>query len=158
MRGAVTCPEYLAAFAGAEILTAGGSAVDAAIATAFAQGVVGPKLTGIGGMGVLTVFDAGAGSAGSIRFWGTAGSKARADEFEADVVAGPTPGTVGVRHHANAVGYRSVLVPGFVRGMAQALAQYGSGRVSWGEILAPASAARTPPRRGRARPRGIPGR
>lgn len=137
MRGVVTCPEYLAAFAGAEILKAGGNAVDAAIATAFAQGVVGPKLSGIGGNGVMTVFSAAAGCAGSIRFWGTAGSKARPDEFAGELRRDVNE-RVTVANQANEVGYRSVLVPGFVRGMFQVHVQYGSGRVSWPALIAPA--------------------
>jgi len=138
MRGVVTCPEYLAAFAGAEILKAGGNAIDAAIATAFAQGVVGPKFSGLGGLGVMTVANAALSTSGCIRFWGTAGSKARADEFASDLVTDPETGRITVRDYRNSVGYRAVLVPGFVRGMAQGFVQYGSGRVSWGAILAPA--------------------
>jgi len=138
MRGVVTCPEYLAAFAGAEILRAGGNAVDAAMATAFAQGVVGPKLSGIGGIGVMTIFRAATGCAGSIRFWGAAGSKARPDEFVGELTQ--DGGRMrGLANHANEVGYRSVLVPGAVRGLFQAYVQYGSGQVSWPALLAPAT-------------------
>jgi len=138
MRGAVTCPEYLAAFAGAEILKAGGNAIDAAIATAFAQGVVGPKLSGIGGIGVMTTFTSTNRCAGCIRFWGIAGSKARPDEFVPELIRDAKGDVSGVRNHGNAVGYRSVLVPGFVRGMSEAYLQYGSGRISWPALLAPA--------------------
>src|SRR5438552_2813441 len=47
--GVVACVESLAAEAGAEVLRAGGNATDAAIATAFAQGVVDPIYCGIAG-------------------------------------------------------------------------------------------------------------
>lgn len=41
-----------------EIYRQGGHAVDAAIATAFAQGVVNPLLCGIGGNGCMNVYGA----------------------------------------------------------------------------------------------------
>ena len=44
MKQCVACPEPLAAEAGAEIFRAGGSAVEAAIATAYAQAVVSPVM------------------------------------------------------------------------------------------------------------------
>jgi len=47
--GVVACVERLAADVGGEILHAGGNATDAAVATAFAQGVVDPIYCGIGG-------------------------------------------------------------------------------------------------------------
>ncbi len=138
MGGVVACPEYLAAFAGGQALSRGGNAVDAAIATAFAQGVVGPKLSGIGGIGVLTVFDARHRATECIRFWGTAGSKAREDQFVGDLVLDAGGAVVGVRDYCNAVGYPSILVPGFVRGMHEAFVRHGSGRIHWSELLAPA--------------------
>ena len=51
MKGMVVCPEPLAAEAGAWALRKGGNAFDAAIAGAFAQGVVDPVMCGIGGHG-----------------------------------------------------------------------------------------------------------
>src|SRR3954451_10203238 len=48
-KGVVTCVEHLAAVAGAEMLRRGGNATDAAVATAFAQGVVDPIYCGIAG-------------------------------------------------------------------------------------------------------------
>jgi gamma-glutamyltranspeptidase / glutathione hydrolase len=48
MKGVVVCPEPLAARAGARALRLGGSAIDAAIATAFAQTVVSPAMEATG--------------------------------------------------------------------------------------------------------------
>src|SRR5262247_3713027 len=61
-RGAmVTAMHPLAAEAGAGILERGGSAIDAAIATAFAVGVVEPFMSGVGGIAFLVYRDAATG-------------------------------------------------------------------------------------------------
>ena len=54
--GAVSCNNELASQAGLDILQAGGIAVDAAVATAFAIGVVEPWLSGIGGCGMMNMY------------------------------------------------------------------------------------------------------
>src|SRR3546814_17143911 len=49
----VGCPQPRAADVGVDILSRGGTAFDAAIATAFAQMINDPFMGGIGGMGTL---------------------------------------------------------------------------------------------------------
>jgi gamma-glutamyltranspeptidase/glutathione hydrolase len=124
-RCVVVCPEPLAALAGAQIFEAGGSAVDAAVATAYAQAVVSPAMTTIAGNGVMNVFHAPSGAHLILDFMGYAGSRARADMYDGDSGEWTR-------------GYRSSLVPTFVRGTYEAFTRFGSGRVSWKALLEPA--------------------
>ena len=55
-RGAIASEHPLATRAALEILKKGGNAVDAAIAAAFAAGVVSPTSSGMGGGGFAMVF------------------------------------------------------------------------------------------------------
>lgn len=126
MKQCVVCPEPLAAEAGAEIFRAGGSAVDAAIAAAYAQTVVSPVMTSIGGTGVMQIFHAPTGRHMILDFMGYAGSRARDDVF-----AGHPP-------NEWVLGYPSINVPTFVRGTYTAFERFGSGRLSWEALLAPA--------------------
>lgn len=126
MNRIVVCPESLAAAAGAEIFRAGGSAVDAAIATAYAQTVVSPAMTTIAGTGVMNLYHAPTRRNVIIDFLDQAGSAARADMF-----AGARPGEI-------LFGYGPILVPTFVRGTQAAFEQFGSGRITWAQLLEPA--------------------
>lgn len=57
LRGMVSAPHHLAAQAGRDVLADGGSAVEAAVATAACLAVVYPHMTGIGGDGFWLVAD-----------------------------------------------------------------------------------------------------
>src|SRR5215813_325926 len=59
--GIVVSQNRTASVMGARVLKAGGHAVDAAVATAFALGVVEPWMSGIGGVGGMLVHQAAAG-------------------------------------------------------------------------------------------------
>ena len=61
--GIVAAQHRLAAQAGAEVLAAGGDAVDAAIATSFAIGVLEPWMSGPAGGGSLMLWRADEGRA-----------------------------------------------------------------------------------------------
>jgi len=122
----VVCPEPLAAEAGVEVFRMGGSAIDAAVATAFSQAVVSPAMTTIAGTGVMNIFHAPTGRHVFLDFLGHAGSAATEDMF------------VGRPPSDQYVGYRSIAVPTLVRGLHTAFTQFGGGRVSWADLIAPA--------------------
>ena len=133
--GVVVSVESLAAEAGAEILRAGGNATDAAVATAFAQGVVDPIYCGIAG-GFHGIFhDASRGLTQVVSAGGRAPSAAQADMWQPDGQWGAMWTVEGKR---NRLGYQASMVPGFVRGAHEAFARFGSGRVSWSQLLEPA--------------------
>ena len=121
MTGAPThllvCPQRLAAEVGQSIFDAGGNAADAAVAVAFAQGVVDPFMTSIGGTSTAMVWDAAkrdlytlncASEVGSIPPPGKLARNARGTL--------ETVGRFGIEGNENQVGYRSIMVPGAVRG------------------------------------------
>ena len=56
--GMVACPHSLASQAGVDVLRAGGSAVDAAIAASAALSVLYPHMTGVGGDAFWLIYDA----------------------------------------------------------------------------------------------------
>lgn len=137
-KGIVVAPQPLAVAVGADVLRAGGNALDAAIATALAQGIVDPCNGGIGGFGTMLVHHAGSGKTVSIGYHGRAGSQARPDVF-ADQVVGQIHGHAEryeVRGAVNQIGYRSVVVPGVLAGFEAAHRAYGE--LPWAALFEPA--------------------
>lgn len=121
--GAVVASNADAVDAGREVLEAGGNAVDAAIAVAFALHVAEPFASGIGGGGFMLVLPAG-GEPQFLDYRELAPAAARPDMF-VDATA----------DQINFSG-KSVAVPGHLRGMQLAHRQYGSKPMA--ELLAPA--------------------
>lgn len=119
--GMVAAASPLAAEAGIEILKAGGNAVDAAVATAFAIGVVEPNASGLGGEGFLVIYLPETDRAVSIDY------RSSAPHTSAAALEGQSfPNT----------SWKSVATPGTVAGLAMALEKYGT--MSLAEVLAPA--------------------
>ncbi len=130
--GMVVAQESRAARVGADILKAGGNAVDAAVATGFALAVTYPRAGNIGGGGYMVIHLAQGPLDTTIDYRETApGATTRETFLGANGEADP----VKSRDSALAIG-----VPGTVAGLALAHAQYGSGRFTLGELLAPAIA------------------
>lgn len=125
--GMVTAEHPLAAEAGVEILQDGGNAVDAAVATAFAMGVVEPFTSGIGGIAGMVIRRAD-GTMTSIDAGTRAPKGARADMFEL-VGGGARAGMYlwpAVKDNANFEGPLSVGVPGQPAALCLALERYGT--------------------------------
>lgn len=139
MKGMVVAPEPLAASAGAAILEKGGNAIDAAVAAAFVQGVVNPLLCGIGGSGFLFLHVGELNKTVLIDCSCTMGSRPVPDSWKMNYRGrSEAYGRYILEGEENQFGYKSIMVPGFVMGAWDAVRQYGSGKVSWKEILQPA--------------------
>jgi len=129
--GLVTSAHRLASEAGVEILRRGGNAVDAAVATGLALAVVYPVAGNLGGGGFMIIHLAD-GRDTVIDYRETAPAAARQKMYlnaHGDVTAGEGSSTVG---------WRASGVPGTVAGFAFALEKYGSGQVSWADVVTPA--------------------
>lgn len=108
--GGIMADEPRAALIGRDVLSAGGSAADAAVAAYFTMAVTMPGGASLGGGGVCLIYD-------------RPNSRVEAVEFLARAAAG------GGSDAAAAV-------PGNIRGMALVHARYG--RLNWSDLLIPA--------------------
>ena len=124
--GMVVAHEPLAAAVGRDILQAGGTAVDAAVATAFALAVTHPAAGNIGGGGFMIVRPVN-GAAAAYDFREIAPAGAFPEMFLVDGVYDR------VRHHD---GHIAVGVPGTVAGLHLAWSEHG--RLPWRRLVRPA--------------------
>lgn len=124
-RGAVVAPHHLATAAGLEILAAGGSAVDAAIATNAVLAVVMPNGCGLGGDAFWLVWDEAAGA--QVALNGSGRAPAGADP---EALRGRGWTRLPLR------GPATITVPGAVRSWGDAHRRWG--RLPLGRVLAPA--------------------
>ncbi len=126
-RAAVSSAHPVATAAGVEILKAGGNVVDAAVAVSFTLGVVEPDASGVGGYGQMVINLAKMERPTLIEFM------TRVPE---DATLSNTSMMINGRYPPD--GPALVNVPGTVAGMYRAFKEYGSGKVAWKDILAPA--------------------
>lgn len=117
-RGMVASAHALASQAGVDIMKAGGNAIDAAVAAAFAIGVVEPNASGIGGEGMLVLYRADKKWMVAIDYRSAAPANAR--------FTGEVPAT----------GHAAVAIPGTVAGLTFALKNYGTMKLD--KVMAPA--------------------
>ena len=125
-KGMVVTQEPLAADVGVTVLKSGGNAVDAAVAVGFALAVTHPAAGNIGGGGFMLIRMAD-GRTSFIDFREKAPAKAAHDMY-LDSSGNPTQDSI--------VGWRSVGVPGTVRGFELAHQKFGA--KPWAELLKPA--------------------
>src|SRR5580658_7962239 len=137
--GIVASQNGVAAKIGAEILAAGGSAVDAVVATAFALAVREPWNSGLGGIGFMVVHPAG-------------GTRAEVVDFGPVAPMGLEPALFPLTEETrtelftwarvvddrNMHGPLSFTIPSAVRGYARAVERFG--RLPWRDLVAPAIA------------------
>src|SRR5688500_13584241 len=130
-RGMVASTNEVASRVGVDIMKRGGNAVDAAIAVAFALAVTHPAAGNLGGGGFMMI-RLNDGRATAIDYREMAPAAAHRDIY-LDKNGNPIEGEGG-----SLVGYRAAGVPGTVRGMELALKKYGSGKLSWAQLVEPA--------------------
>jgi gamma-glutamyltranspeptidase/glutathione hydrolase len=126
--GVVVSSSDFASDIGAAILARGGTAVDAAVATAFAMAVTYPSAGNIGGGGFMIVR--------------TADGAATTFDYREKAPGKSTPtmylDTKGeINRSLTAAGYLAPGVPGTVRGMAQAHRRFG--KLPWKDVVMPAA-------------------
>ena len=136
--GVVASPHWRASEIGAQVMSTGGNAVDAALAAGFALGVLEPWMSGVGGGGVLLVYGADDETVSAIDFGVVSPRKLNIADYP---LTGADTGHVlfgwpKIVDDRNLKGYASISVPGYVAGAASALKTLGT--LKWAEILAPA--------------------
>jgi gamma-glutamyltranspeptidase/glutathione hydrolase len=127
----VASQHELASKIGTEIMKMGGNAVDAAIAVGLALAVVYPEAGNIGGGGFMLIrFKDGRVKA--IDYREMAPRAATRDMFvneKGELIEGEGSSTIG---------YRASGVPGTLAGFELAFKKYGSGKVTWRQLVEPA--------------------
>ncbi|MEU4221510.1 gamma-glutamyltransferase [Actinoplanes sp. NPDC026623] len=119
--------------AGLQILRAGGTAADAAVAAVLATCVAETIYTGLGGGGFATYFEAATGSVTCLDFFvsvpGTDGDRRAGPMIAVDVFFGGMP-------QVYSIGGASVAVPGVPAGCGEVHRRWG--RLPWADLVAPA--------------------
>jgi gamma-glutamyltranspeptidase/glutathione hydrolase len=123
--GAVVAPHHLATAAGLGILRAGGTAVDAAIATNAVLAVVDNEACGLGGDAFWLIWDEAAKAQAGLNGSGRSSSRASAADLR-------SRGLLTVPHR----GGLSITVPGAIRSWGDAHDRFG--RLPRADLLAPA--------------------
>jgi gamma-glutamyltranspeptidase/glutathione hydrolase len=136
--GVVAAQHRLAAEAGAAVLAEGGDAVDAAVATSCALGVVEPWMSGVAAGGAMVIWRAGEARARAVNFGMRSPLALDPAHFplvgsgvNSDLFAWPA-----VLEDRNVQGATAIAVPGMLAGLALAHGEYG--RIAWRELVAPA--------------------
>ena len=123
-RAVVVSGHPLASRAGALVLEKGGNIVDAAIAVSFALGVVEPDASGIGGDGMAVLYLKGMTEPVAIDYKDQVPIRATRDNPL--LTASTGDGAIAAN------------IPGVVAGLDLLYRSYGSKRIPWSELVAPA--------------------
>lgn len=136
--GVVATQHYLASQVGASVLRRGGNAVDAAIASGLALGCVEPWMSGIGGGGFMTLYDAKSDEVSVVEFGMCAPLHADPNDYP---LSGKSTGASSfhwpeVLENRNVHGPFAVATPGYLKGVGLALEQFGTW--DWCDVIEPA--------------------
>jgi len=138
-KGMVVTPQPEATEAGRDILTAGGNAIDAAIATALVQTVVDPLMCGIAGFGSLAAYLPFKKVHTYYDFHSPAPAAVRPDMWESLIESEARDGYGFVlKGNVNDIGYQSICVPASLRAYAEAHRDHG--KLPWAELFGAAIA------------------
>ena len=132
-RGMVVSNHPLASAAGAEMLAAGGNAIDAAVATLFCLTVVEPMMIGIVGGGTAHIRTPD-GAHRVIDAMSTVPMAGRADMYKP--VPNGAPENYETTDRANVVGVNAIAAAGSVTGWCEMLRRWGT--MSLDEVMQPA--------------------
>lgn len=127
----VASQHELASRIGIDVIKRGGNAVDAAVAVALALAVVYPEAGNLGGGGFMLIRFKD-GKTAAIDYREMAPLAANRDIYineKGELIRGEGSSTFG---------YRAAGVPGTPAGLEMAFKKYGSGKVKWAELVAPA--------------------
>ncbi len=130
--GMVVCQEATACRVGIDILKRGGNAVDAAVAVGFALAVTLPRAGNLGGGGFMLIHSSQANRTVAIDYRETAPALTTKDVF---LTERGEPDRKKALFSGLSIG-----VPGTVAGLELAWRKYGSGRLTFAELVAPAAA------------------
>ncbi|KDN48075.1 hypothetical protein RSAG8_03091, partial [Rhizoctonia solani AG-8 WAC10335] len=128
-KGIVSCTQPLAAEAGLEVLRKGGNAADAAVAVSAALNVTEPTSCGIGGDAFCLFYDASKKNVQALN-----GSGRSPKALNIDVAR--KNGAIG--RQLTERDLNSVTVPGAAAAWVDTVTRFGSGKVSFEEVMAPA--------------------
>lgn len=133
----IVAPQPEPTEAGADILRAGGNAVDAAIACALVQGVVDPLMCGIAGFGSCGIYMPGKKFHGYIDAHAPAPLAARPDMWE-HLIEGEARDGYGfiLKGRVNDIGYQSICAPANLRMYHDAQREHGV--LPWEQVVEPA--------------------
>ncbi|HEY6660938.1 MAG TPA: gamma-glutamyltransferase, partial [Pyrinomonadaceae bacterium] len=129
--GMVASTNEVASRVGVDVMKRGGNAVDAAIAVAFALAVTHPVAGNLGGGGFMMIRLKN-GKTTAIDYREMAPAAAHRNVYL------DKNGSLIEGEGGSLVGYRAAGVPGTVRGMELALKKYGSGKLTWAQLVEPA--------------------
>lgn len=129
--GIVASTNELASQVGVDVMKRGGNAIDAAVAVGLALAVTYPAAGNLGGGGFMMIRLSN-GKTTAIDYREMAPAAAHRNVYldkDGNLIKGEGSSTVG---------YRASGVPGTVAGLEMALKNYGSGKLTWAQLIEPA--------------------